>query len=112
MDETRRDVIEFIKKWRFEHKRNWPNDPPRELTFDGNDVIQMMVEFATSSAPGGQQDSGNYVADDEVFPSKIVFSNGRVVEIVERTDDVKGWYLSVSPKSEYPKPCGIAANTR
>ena len=51
----------------------------------------------------------NYVCDDEVFPTKVTFEDGRVVAIAERADGVKGYYLTISPASEYPKPCGICS---
>ena len=60
------------------------------------------LEAATVERP---VDSGNYVCDDETFPNEATFSNGRVVKIAFREDGRP--FLMISPKSEYPKPCGI-----
>jgi hypothetical protein len=64
------------------------------------------ADFARSELEAATPDPGNYVCDDEVFPTKATFSNGRVVAIIQRSDG-KGACLEISPKSEYPKPCGI-----
>jgi hypothetical protein len=53
----------------------------------------------------------NYIANDERFPTSITFEDGRVVAITHIGDDGNFApnlaYLTVSPASEYPKPCGI-----
>ena len=57
---------------------------------------------ALTSSP--QPGSSNYVCDDPVFPHRVTFADGRVVAIAKSE---KGPHLTISPKSDYPKPCGV-----
>ena len=43
--------------------------------------LQTVWNAATTAAA---KISGNYVADDEIYPSEVKFANGRVVRVVRR----------------------------
>jgi hypothetical protein len=48
----------------------------------------------------------NYVCNDTVYPTMVTFADGRIVTVRQEMEEGR-YYLNVSPKSEYPKPCGI-----
>lgn len=57
-------------------------------------------EWIDTAVKAAWAQSGNYTCDEEVMPSEVIFANGRVVRIIERTDGVEGYYLDISGLDE------------
>ena len=56
------------------------------------DKRKSLAEAAFASA---RAQSTNYVCDDDTFPRKVTFANGRVVIIRERVDDPGRFFLGI-----------------
>ena len=52
-------------------------------------------EFAKAAWEAAKAQSTNYVCDDDTFPRKVTFANGRIVIIRERIYDPGRFYLGV-----------------
>ena len=53
------------------------------------------VELAKAAWNGATAQSTNYVCDDDTFPRKVTFANGRIVVVRERIEDPGRFYLGV-----------------
>lgn len=43
---------QWLKRWAFDHRYNWPNDDPSGRTFDGADVLEIVAALLDKEPKG------------------------------------------------------------
>lgn len=87
-----------------------PADPPSEI----RDALNRALEEQRLEIQRLKRElaaSGNYMADDAVFPTSVTFNNGRTVSIVARSDG-RGHQLHIGRLTSQTQPSEAALESR